>query len=88
MREQVYAEPVSQGGNLHIQVPYYGKAAFYGCRRLDGVRLVSDVQLFLDLVHYPVRGAEAAEALLRKALGPQLGLSGHAEASLREALGL
>jgi DNA-binding MarR family transcriptional regulator len=88
VREELYAEPVSQGGNLHIQLPYYGEAAFHGCRRAGGVRLVSNVQLFLDLVHYPLRGPEASAVLLRRALGPQLGLTEDAEASLREALGL
>jgi hypothetical protein len=46
--------------------PYYGPAARYGAVSIDSVWIVSDVQLFLDLVHYPVRGPEAASALLRR----------------------
>jgi hypothetical protein len=49
---------------------------------------VSDVQLFLDLIHYPVRGPEAADALLTKRLGPRLGLSAPQLRALRDAVGL
>jgi hypothetical protein len=68
--------------------PYYGDAAWYGAEHVDGMSYVSDVQLFLDLIHYPVRGPEAADALLTKRLGPRLGLSAPQLRALRDAVGL
>lgn len=88
VRDRLYAEPVPRGGNLHLLVPYYGSATWYGSIPVMGVQVASDVQLFLDLVHYPVRGSEAADALLRKVLAPRLRLSGDHRKSLQQALGL
>jgi hypothetical protein len=68
--------------------PYYGPAVRYGAVSIDSVRIVSDVQLFLDLVHYPVRGPEAASALLRRRLGPRLGLSASQIGVLSREVGL
>ena len=50
--------------------PYYAHGARYGIRELRGHPVVSDVQLFLDLYNYPVRGREQAEHLLEHVLGP------------------
>ncbi len=88
VRSQLRAEPVPRGGNLHILEPYYGRAVWYGARDVDGIKSVSDVQLFLDLIHYPVRGPEAAANLLKKRLGRSLQLSTPQIRSLREGLGL
>ncbi len=74
LRESLHLEPVAQGGNLHLLEPYYSKSAFYGCRSVGDINVVSDLQLYLDLAEYPVRGAEAAAMLLRTRLGPALGL--------------
>jgi hypothetical protein len=73
--EKLYGEPAVSGGNLHVLDPYYARAAFYGVREAGGAPVVSNVQLFLDLVHYPVRGTEAATMLLRTVLGRQLRMS-------------
>lgn len=88
VRSELYAEPVERGGNLHLMEPYYGSAVRYGATDEDGAATVSDVQLFLDLVHYPVRGPEAAAVLLRKSLGPRLGLSFEQMRALSEEVGL
>lgn len=88
IRDRLSAEPVRQGGNLHLMVPYYGEAAFYGSRVEDRFRVVSDIQLFLDLIHYPVRGPEAADELLRRRLRRDLGLPSEGVRALREAVGL
>ena len=55
--------------------PYYGRAAFFGAESIRGMSVVSPLQLYLDLVHFPLRGPEAATAVLRTTLAPQLGLS-------------
>ena len=49
---------------------------------------VADVQLFLDRVHYPVRGPEAAAIVLRTRLTEQLGLSRSDADALRHGLGI
>ena len=88
IRSQLHAEPVPRGGNLHILEPYYGRAVWYAPNDVDGIQSVSDVQLFLDLIHYPVRGPEAAADLLKKRLSRALQLSPQQIRSLREGLGL
>jgi hypothetical protein len=46
--------------------PWYARSAWEGMREVNGVPVVSDLQLVLDLWHYPVRGREQAEMLLRR----------------------
>lgn len=55
---------LDKGGNLHIIKPYYRKSALYGARMVDGLRVVSDLQLYLDLYRFPSRGREQAEKVL------------------------
>lgn len=43
----------------------YDEGIFYGVSQVDGVNVVSKVQLFVDLFNYPARGEEAAEVMLR-----------------------
>ena len=64
--------PVEQGGNLVIMRPYYRNSVFYGSQLVDGLCIVSDIQLYLDLYGYPLRGLEQAEHLLEKRIRPVL----------------
>lgn len=57
-------EPVERGANLFLGEPYYQHSAFFGVREIDGLRVVSDLQLYLDLYRYPHRGPEQAQHLL------------------------
>jgi len=69
----VFAEPVQAGGNLTLLAPpYYGSAVFIGAERVENVPLVSDLQMFLDLTRYPVRGPETASVLLQQRIAPAL----------------
>ncbi len=52
------------GGNLHILKPFYRRGAMYGARSIEGLRVVSDIQLYLDLCNFPNRGREQAERVL------------------------
>lgn len=88
LRSRLHAEPVQGGGNLHVMKPYYGDAVAYGAENVGGMRSVSDVQLFLDLIHYAVRGPEAAASLVKRRLGPRLELSAAQMRTLSEELGL
>ena len=65
-------KPVEQGGNLVIMRPYYRNSVFYGSQLIGGLRIVSDIQLYLDLHAYPLRGVEQAEHLLEKRIRPAL----------------
>jgi len=59
---------VQSGGNVYLVWPYYKHGAFYGIREINGVRVVSDVQLYVDLYNFPMRGREQAEHLMRERL--------------------
>jgi hypothetical protein len=85
--DRLYAVPVSAGGNLVLMSPpYYGNSVFVGKRRDQSGPLVSDVQLLLDLAHFPVRGPEAAEVLIRRRIAPAFDLSAADVSRLVEAV--
>jgi hypothetical protein len=52
-------------GQLVLMRPWYAHSAWKGARAFGNVNVVSDLQLVLDLWHYPVRGREQADVLLR-----------------------
>jgi hypothetical protein len=74
VQRALYGERVHTGGNLHVMTPDYGDAVFLGARDVDGMPVVSPVQLFLDLAGFPLRGVEAARMLALGPLRQQLGL--------------
>jgi hypothetical protein len=51
-------------GPLVLLAPYYEESVWYGEQTIQGARVVSNLQLVLDLWNYPVRGREQAEHLL------------------------
>jgi hypothetical protein len=57
-----------EGANLIFLLPYYKHSVFYGKQRIRGIWMVSDLQLYLDLHSYPIRGLEQAEHLYEKRL--------------------
>jgi hypothetical protein len=56
--------PVEENGNIKFAIAE-DEGVFYGAREIDGVRVVSDIQLYVDLLNYPARGEEAAQAVLK-----------------------
>lgn len=60
---------VETGGNVLLLKPY-DEGVFQGSRVLYGNRVVSPVQLYLDLQSMPGRGEEAAEEVLVRELRP------------------
>ncbi len=68
-------EPVPGTHTLRVLEPYYGQAALFGMSMRDDLPVLSDLQLFLDLAHYPLRGVETAVHLLRTRLGPDVGMT-------------
>jgi len=60
--------PVDFGGNVYIVEPY-DEGVLFGKRSINGVTVVSDIQLYLDLFNHPTRGREQAEFLRKKRMG-------------------
>ncbi len=58
---------VSTGANISILSPY-DSGIFYGLQDFNGLKVVSNIQLYLDLKDYKQRGEEAAEFLKEKRL--------------------
>jgi hypothetical protein len=63
---QLKLKLVDQGENVVFLFPYYKHSAFYDKQKLMGLWLASDIQLYLDLYNYPIRGLEQAEHLYEK----------------------
>jgi hypothetical protein len=54
---------VSSGANVSLLTPYDDEV-YYGSQDVNGSRIVSPVQLYLDVIGFRGRGEEAAQALL------------------------
>ncbi|MDA8433299.1 MAG: type IV toxin-antitoxin system AbiEi family antitoxin [Nitrospiraceae bacterium] len=61
---------VESGANVTLLGPY-DEGVFYGTQMIDDVRIVSPLQVYLDVKSYRGRGEEAAEALLRDVIKPK-----------------
>ena len=55
--------PVEKQGNIHFAIAE-DEGIFYGLQEIEGIKIVSDVQLYVDLLNYHGRGLEAAESVL------------------------
>lgn len=71
-----FLKEAGKAGNVFLMRPYYQHSVFWGWRRVRGYPVVSDLQLYLDLYHFPIRGREAAEAIWRKRLSRNLSVHG------------
>jgi len=71
IERQLELESRREGANLILVRPYYKYAALFGARKIESWWVVSDVQLYLDLNRYPLRGQEQAEHLLEKVIRPR-----------------
>lgn len=60
--EALDLRPVEAGGAIHILEPY-DTGVFYNRQEQNGLSVVCNTQLYLDLVNYPARGHEQAEFL-------------------------
>jgi hypothetical protein len=66
--EALDLKPVDGGGNIVLVRPY-DQGVFTGLQVVEGVNVVSDVQLYVDLYNYPARGREQADFLRGRRLG-------------------
>lgn len=67
-RKALNLRPAGHGANCFLVKPAYRHAALYGSQASHGLRAVSDLQLYIDLYHYP---SDARDRALR-ALKPRL----------------
>ena len=56
--------PVESNGNVKFAIAK-SNGIFYGAREINGVKVVSNIQLYVDLVNYPARGEEAANEVYK-----------------------
>jgi hypothetical protein len=61
---------VSSGPNFSIMEPY-DEGVFYGNTEIDGMKVVNDIQLYLDLIGFKGRGEESAKFLLEQRIKPK-----------------
>lgn len=62
--ERIGLVPIENNGNVKFAIPK-STGVFYGMQKVDGINVVSNVQLYIDLYNYPARGREAAEEILK-----------------------
>jgi hypothetical protein len=63
-------KPVTSGPNVTLLSPY-DEGIFYEAETVEGVNIVSPIQLYLDLMSNKGRGEEAAEFLMKEVIEPQ-----------------
>ena len=61
---------VESGANVMLLQPY-DAGVFYGLQDINGIKVVSDIQLYLDLKSYRGRGEEAAQAIFEQRIKPK-----------------
>jgi len=57
--------PVESGSNISMYIPY-DEGVFNTTQKIDDIKIVGNIQLYLDLYNYPTRGREQAEFLRRE----------------------
>ncbi|MGA1825750.1 MAG: type IV toxin-antitoxin system AbiEi family antitoxin [bacterium] len=63
MRQQLDLKELVRGGNIHIIQPFYKNSVYYNTQMIKGYKVVSNLQLYLDLYQFRPRGREQAEYL-------------------------
>lgn len=66
--EKLKLKEAKEGANFIFLLPYYKHSVFYDKQKIRDMWVVSDLQLYLDLHNYPIRGLEQAEHLYEKRL--------------------
>lgn len=61
---------VETGANVALLQPY-DDGVFYGMQDINGINVVSDIQLYLDLMSYRGRGEEAAKTIFEQRIKPK-----------------
>ncbi|MCG2711556.1 MAG: hypothetical protein L6416_04450 [Candidatus Omnitrophica bacterium] len=65
LRQALDLKELKRGGNFCLIKPYYKTAVLCNTQKIKGYNVVSNLQLYLDLYHFPQRGRDHAEYLLK-----------------------
>ncbi len=65
IRQALRLKELKMGGNVYFIKPYYRNSIFFNKQNIKGFSVVSNLQLYLDLYHFPQRGREHADYLLK-----------------------
>lgn len=68
--DELGLKEVTSGPNFTILEPY-DEGVFYGSNEIDDMQVVSDIQLYLDLIGFKGRGEESATFLLEQRIKPK-----------------
>ncbi|MFC2149235.1 type IV toxin-antitoxin system AbiEi family antitoxin [Candidatus Auribacterota bacterium] len=60
IRQGLDLKELVRGGNIHFVRPYYKNSVFFNSQKIKGYRVVSNLQLYLDLYNFQPRGREHA----------------------------
>lgn len=63
MQDRILLKRLVRGGNVHFIYPYYRNSVFHNVRKIATYRVVSNLQLYLDLYNFAPRGREHSEYL-------------------------
>ena len=63
MQDRILLKQLVVGGNVHFVYPYYRNSVFHDVRKITKYRVVSNLQLYLDLYNFAPRGREHGEYL-------------------------
>ena len=63
MQDRILLKQLVRGGNVHFVYPYYRNSVFHNVRKITKYRVVSNLQLYLDLYNFAPRGREHGEYL-------------------------
>lgn len=66
MADKLKLKKVEEGSNIAFLIPYYKNSVFYNKQKIKKLWVVSDLQLYIDLYNFPVRGKEQAEHILQR----------------------
>lgn len=65
LRQTLDLKELKNGGNFCLIKPYYKNGIFLNNQTIKGYNIVSNLQLYLDLYHFPQRGRDHAQYLLK-----------------------
>ena len=63
MQDRILLKQLVRGGNVHFVYPYYRNSVFRDVREIATYKVVSNLQLYLDLYNFSPRGREHAQYL-------------------------
>jgi hypothetical protein len=63
LRQRLDLKELVRGGNIHIVRPFYKNSVYFNAQTIKGYKVVSNLQLYLDLYQFKPRGREQAEYL-------------------------